>query len=60
MTAMKKTYEPTTYQHHQLIHSIQAADYSDDVADDYVAQVEAIAAPLMDDEEWFIVDGPAW
>ena len=61
MTAMKKTYETNAfYQHQQAIHSIQAADYSDVVTEEYFAEIEAVATPMLEAEEWTMVDGPAW
>lgn len=39
---------------------IPPADYSDELSEEHFKELEKRAAPALRDEEWEIVDGPAW
>lgn len=35
-------------------------DYDDEVCDEQMEALRKAAAPIMDQDEWTVVDGPAW
>lgn len=60
MSALKKveTYSQT---HVQVpFREIAPADYFDEISDDYLELIKKSASPFLDNEEWEVVDGPAW
>ncbi|GAA5666161.1 hypothetical protein Brsp07_04670 [Brucella sp. NBRC 14130] len=60
MSALKKV-ETYSLTHVQVpFREIAPADYFDEISDEYFELIKKTASSLLDDEEWEVVDGPAW
>lgn len=60
MNAVKKV-DPYSLAHTPLpIREIAPADYCDEISDEYFGLIKKSADAILDQDEWEVVDGPAW